>query len=66
MILSQSNYSALGAIKISLINISRVFGANELRSLVESNVRTENLRSTFAGEGVIDSENLKSFTSASY
>ena len=64
--LSQSNSSALGPIKISLISLSRVFGANELRSLFETNVRTENLNSAFAVEGVINSGNLKSFTRASY
>ena len=38
------------------MSLSRVFGANQLQSLVESNVKTENPHSTFAVEDIINSE----------
>lgn len=47
--------------KLTEFCVSNQFGANTLNSLVETRVKTKDLFSTLAVEGVINSEILKSF-----
>ena len=61
-ILPKSKSYVWGHNEINCISLTNDFGGKAFHNLVKSRVKTENLFSTFAVKGVINSEIFRSFT----